>query len=791
MQTDKETDTSLFSILEKLRIERVILSLLMALGLSIILVLIFPRAFLHEEAVWTHQSDVGRVDISLEGDIRNGRIEAEGEHLSVTRPEWFAKKNYQGTEIQFPVSYRWKHYQITLTPHADSPDGWYDLVMNFRGQDFRINNKRVPAYVRFKNIKVNGETIADIRMVCHDQPFRYSLKKVKSGQPIKLDFKIRKPLTARDIRWGRIVPGMVCLFAIILLILPKKFLLSWRGSVSLIGSRDDILQICARSYRNIDPIYRKSFWLLFGALCLVFGFHTIQFLWGNHDWFLLNRAVTWRHSVWCGRPALHLFKVYLLNGVYLPIVYDVITFMALALNAVLLCTYWKLEKRVAYFVLCGLVLTAQPFTLSMVYYVNMLPEVFIGVTYVLIALLLLEKVAFGKASRMKKGLLSVLATILLSLSLATYPVLINTIAVVFVGRLLVQSFDWDGTWKQFKGRFIPFTLSVACIALGVGIYKVIVTFVFPLTEFYNTQTLPLEAMPERWLDLLKQCIYQLYDYPYPFISQIVLWVFLGFTILLSLSICLTGNVKQKCMRLLLLFGALFATQTAMVIANTHLVDGRVELFGFVFFEALVMVLAFTRLGNFKNISIVAACYVVFVSAINDLDCLRVWKLGFDAEKMLWNRVLTRLEMQPGFDANKKYKIIEIGQPISLRPKFYAQARRKFLDSGNNLLAFSYDAPWNLFRAHEFYYPTSFLDREIFSTDISQANYKTRLKRLYDAGILDKAKAWPHENGLIVWDDIILYVTDQKVLDDYRKQLAREFPKTNRSAPTGVTENEKR
>ena len=551
---------------------------------------------------------------------------------------------------------------------------------------------------------------------------------------------------------------------------------------SLETTGGDILQVIAKSYSDINMVYRRAFWIIFGVLCFAFGFHAIQFMWGNHDWnFVSNfNLLPWDQRIFEGRYAVYLFKKAFLRGVYLPFIYDVITFLFLALNAVLLCIYWKLEKRVAYFCLCGLILTVQPFTLSMMYYVHMLPEVFMGVTLALIALILSEKITFEKkSSLMRKGALAVLSFVLINLSLATYPVLINTIAVVFIGRLLVQSFEWDGSWKHFKSCFVPLSIPVICIVLGIGLYKFIITFVFPVEDFYNTKTLPLERLPERLFVLFKQSLYQLYEYNSPFISRTVLWVFLGFTILVTLYVCLTGNYKQKLVRLTLLVGSLHATQATMMISSEHIIADRIELFGLVPFEMLMTVLVFTKLKKMHNLSIFAVMGAIWMSIINDLDCLRVWKLGFDAEKMLWNRVLARLETQKDSDVNKKYKVVQIGR-ISMRPRF---ATNSTFGSEYSLPLVSFGYDFNPFDGLNFYWPINFVS---FKCD-TKLKYlkpvcKDQLKLLHEAGILDKARAWPHENGLIVWKDVILFVTDAKLLEEYKKQLAHEFPRQPQIKP---------
>ena len=642
------------------------------------------------------------------------------------------------------------------------------LNFQFKAKDLYFNNHLKPAWVRFKNIQINGKNISKNAKVNYQKPFEYSLENISPDDEIQLDFEIKKPLSIND---SSILHTLLTLLILFFGTFFAIKLWTWTKGENLINYfvQWDIVKTISDFYRNINIIYRKSFWIIFGILCFAFGFHTICFMWGNHDWGFLVFPYKWNSAQGIGRYTLHLFKALFFKGIYLPIIYDLVSFLFLALNGVLLCIYWRLEKKVLYFVLCGLILTVQPFLLDLIYFVHMIPETFIGVTFILTALILSEKIG---ACKIKKHQISFafLSVLLINFSLAMYPVLINTIAVAFVGRLFIQSFDWNGTWKDFKSCFMKFIPSVLNILLGIFLYKMIETFVFPMNAYgYNTKIIQLSKIPLRVFDLIYQSFHQLYKYDRPFIPQVCLWIFLGFTFVLVVHISFNRNIKQKILRLFLLFASLFATQTAMFIAASHIIDGRIEAFGLVVYETLVAVLVLTKLKDIKNLSIIAFSCVIFISIINDLDCLRVWKLGFDAEKMLWNRVLTRLEMQKEFNPSHKYKIIQIGESISLRKRYY-------VGSGYSvgLLHHSYDAVWDVFHAHEFYYPTSFRDNlQFWPNTINNKADKEQLKRLYDAGILDKAKAWPDENGLIVWKDIILYVTDEKILEDYKKQLQKE------------------
>ncbi len=749
--------------------KKIIKALLGGLVLSLVLFALFLSPFLEDDAKWTYQSKFGRVDIVLVGDVSGGQITVQEKELFVSRPQWIRDgRANQGVVVQFPISYLKKSRQITLVPQGKGKK--ISFEMRFRGEYWRVYDQVKPAWAHFENIRLNGKPIVLEKTVWHNKPFIYRVQNVEIGQKMTLSFDIHKPFFFTDIRWDRLLGLFI---ACSLLISCSDIL---RRLVNGFNKKD-IVQVIAKGYSSIDIVYRRAFWIVFGVLCLAFGFHTIQFMWGNHDWEFLRFSPHWLYFRGIGRYALAFFRKSFLGGIYLPLVYDIISFIFLAINAILLCIYWKLSKRVIYFVLCGLILTVQPFTLSIMFYVHMLPEVFIGVTFILTALMISEKIAFEKSSPMRRGIFSVLSMVLINLSLAMYPVLINTIAVAFVGRLLIKSFEWDGSWKQFKSYFLPFSFSALNIVLGILSYKLVLTFVFPPSYGYNTRMLSLDQIWERLLTLFKQSFHQLYEYNLPFISQAALWVFLSFTILVALYICLTGNFKQKIVRLILLGGTLYATQTAMMVAHIHIIDERIELFGLVPYETLMAVIVFTNLKKLYNCTIITTAGVIWVSIINDLDCLHVWKLGFDAEKMLWNRVLARLEVQKDFDVTRKYKVVQIGPEIPMRPRYIKQIPKV---RTHDMLQFS----WNLFPfvAENFYYPADFIRTRLRFERLDDPKYKAQLKHLWEAGTLDKARAWPHENGLIVWKDIILFVTNAKLLEEYKKQLAKEFPRQPQKTP---------
>ncbi len=96
------------------------------------------------------------------------------------------------------------------------------------------------------------------------------------------------------------------------------------------------------------------------------------------------------------------------------------------------------------------------------------------------------------------------------------------------------------------------------------------------------------------------------------------------------------------------------------------------------------------------------------------------------------------------------------------------------DSTSILARRSFDPNFNVFSVPAFYYPTRFRRRELSSYFYGQRrDYTAQLGRLYQAGVLQKSDVWSKPNGLIVWKDIIPFVTDKRELEQHKRQFERE------------------
>ncbi len=183
--------------------KKIIKAVLGGLGISIVLAALFPSAFLTDDAKWTHHGNFGRVDIAFAGDVSDGQIEVQGKSLQVYKLRGLLDKRHnQGVVVQFPASYLKKSHQITLIPRGKGKK--LSFEMRFRGEWHRINEQVKPAWVRFENIRLNGNPIAQEKTVWHNKPFIYRTQNVEIGKSLTLNLDIQKPFSFTNIRWERL-----------------------------------------------------------------------------------------------------------------------------------------------------------------------------------------------------------------------------------------------------------------------------------------------------------------------------------------------------------------------------------------------------------------------------------------------------------------------------------------------------------------------------------------------------------------------------------------------------------
>ncbi len=134
-------------------------------------------------------SQNARIDLLNAGTESNSvtLVSHEADKAKLLSPNWFKRANGIGKVLHFKMKRRWEHYEVTLQAIGDG-----NLNIQFKGKDRKVNGRRYPALVDFKNVYVNGKKhIGSRKTVWHDKPFTVNVK-VKDGDKIVLKMEARK-----------------------------------------------------------------------------------------------------------------------------------------------------------------------------------------------------------------------------------------------------------------------------------------------------------------------------------------------------------------------------------------------------------------------------------------------------------------------------------------------------------------------------------------------------------------------------------------------------------------------
>ncbi|MDR2865602.1 MAG: hypothetical protein LBV68_08340 [Spirochaetaceae bacterium] len=161
--------------------------------------------------------------------------------------------------------------------------------------------------------------------------------------------------------------------------------------------------------------------------------------------------------------------------------------------------------------------------------------------------------------------------------------------------------------------------------------------------------------------------------------------------------------------------------------------------------------------------------LIQICVVQDLTAQKVWKFGSDAEKMLWNRIVTRIEDTPGFATDHKYKLLLVGSLPALRKNYYSGHNASGGSAG--LLIHSYDTGWVPFSGVEFY--TYHFIGERYNTSNLFYNESVKNLVLEMAPEIEQAKVYPDRSSIVIKNDILLVVWDQASLDSTLEFIKNE------------------
>ncbi|GEM_PF-4047791 len=716
--------------------------------------------FVKKDSRPTWQSDTARIDIVP----TTGNLNITG--FTQSQPAWLKKGESQGSTLSFAYGVRNTHYKIRIVPNFKNETG--DLTLRFMGKYVKEKNKVVPAFAQYKGVLLNGTNILNKAKVWHNEPYAYTLKNIKNGEVLNLEFDVRKPLKASDFMLYKLalIFTLLALFGIAW----SKLNLTQKLTKSKFNATD-LPRLLYQRYKSIDELYRHTFWVLFVANAIVFGYITIHFLWGNHDWGFIINGVATHTQTFQGRYAAHILGSLLLGGKILPFANHLLGFVGLAFSAILACIYLKLTRSKANFILVGLLITLCPLTLTRFYYLFEVPNFYIISALTISGLILSEKLYTLNLTTPKKLALVVLSIFLIHLSMAGYSAMIVLIAVLLCGRLLVESLHYDGT--NFKACFFKFKFSIFCSFAAVVLYKLICVVLKKagiVKDFYNNQQFPLSEMPYHVVKSVKWAFQTLFNYDFAFHPNFITLCFTGLLAVWFVFFVTSKRAfRAKILTLFLLFCLIASTQLPNMIAS-NAVTPRIDVFSLPYFRAIIVILVLGLNLNFvRNATFVAGSVLVWVCSLNSLEWQKVLEFEHNTWRMEVNSVLTRIENNKEFKKGNGYDFVMLSVSNTPFDRFKSNLQLPYKSDGSGLTTYKYpiDSGFNPLISAWFYAN----DRVKFKHRINLRNAEkatqiaTRLKK---AGILDKIKV----GEVVVFEDIIVWSKEKSQLDQF-KNLAKK------------------
>ena len=181
------------------------------------------------------------------------------------------------------------------------------------------------------------------------------------------------------------------------ILLYRVIALSESGKISF--GEISLPQALWQSYKNINPLYRHTFWIVFIACNVVFGFHTVQYLWGGESWGATYDKIGGNWVVYQGRYTQNAIAPYLTQDLVLPILNNLLAFFAISIASILLCIYLNIQRKVWIWVIIGFTLTLQPFTLAKMYFTYQVVGLFIAVAIGILGFILAKKAGESSTNR--------------------------------------------------------------------------------------------------------------------------------------------------------------------------------------------------------------------------------------------------------------------------------------------------------------------------------------------------------------------------------------------------------
>ena len=512
-------------------------------------------------------------------------------------------------------------------------------------------------------------------------------------------------------------------------------------------SEFDLTAILRRRLNKADGIFWSAFFAAFIALNLIFLYHGIAFLFGDHDWRYLRDGVPLNAGLFEGRFTQFIAINLLSQGEILPLINNVLGFAGFSFGIALLARYWQIPHKKTPYILFALFVSITPYILSFMYFAFLIMPVLSWNAFIIGALLVSEK---EKTFSFKQSICTVL---LITLALGGYPPVINLIATAFMARLLFATIYEK---KSIKKLWHDYRWTVINIIAAVILYKLCL-IILSLTgalnaNYYNLQTAPLNTWGGKFLLVLKDLFLE-FGATLPFItapykSALIIIALIGIAVILK--------SKNKPLALLL-YIATFAAGLITLFLSTSIKETefspRIDFFGFMYGTTCAYALVLkSNHKTLKNLANSVALFCIVFNTNSLFEAQKVWKLGFESELRIYKRIIKRFEQAPLFNRMNRYIVVQGGAPAT-RERYYHDS---FSYASDDLLSVAYvpgmasGVMWNYYAPRDYTDTTSYVYTFSPREDFKQA--------------LRSATVWPKEGSVITGSYWILLSLTQDGLN---------------------------
>lgn len=507
---------------------------------------------------------------------------------------------------------------------------------------------------------------------------------------------------------------------------------------------------------------RRAWFVGLAIAIATYAYVLFQFPTGNHDWTRMDGLEFHSYQVRVGRwfaPA-----IYALTGFrQLPVLNALIGLVGYVSAGFATCLFiealTKKELPAAAHLVAGLLCALLPFGNWTFYYSWMagmgpLAQLFcvLGLTYV---------------ARTPRPRGVAWGGLVICVSLATYQAAIDTAAVLFWLAAILWLVAPGASAERRRG-FRGLIALAGSIALGAGLYKLSLSTLSAghllSTTSYHFRFISWAEFPARLAEVRAAAAAHMVD-PHPFFSvalklSLLALMLVGVAVLIARGFAAFPGrgARSVATAVGVVVGValmILCTKIQFLVgAKDNYFDNRFASFGLTYVYVPLIVLGLGGLGPIARRVHLAACIsCIWACVVSDLSWQDAHVKQNQYDKRFVERLITRIESQPGFSYEKKYHLVQLGSVPDIRRNFF-----DYSGTASAYHEFTMMASWRPHEAYLVMEPRFDIESVINLKKLVARRPTPRVNALMEH--LQASQPWPHESSVAIVNNILVVVIDK-------------------------------